>query len=101
MSGFHRTGEFFQCGDQILDAYNGATLIAPGEGLFLNESSIFVGRDFVVKDGDVQLWINEVNLGLYGQELIDSSYDRISPELRAEVERERIRYWEVDPALLQ
>lgn len=37
----------------------------------------------------------------YGPSLISSAFKELTPELRAEVERERIRYWEVDPAVLQ
>ncbi len=41
------------------------------------------------------------DVGIYGPDLVDAAYDLLTPELRAEVERERIRYWEVDPAVLQ
>ena len=41
------------------------------------------------------------DLGLYGPELLEAAYDLLTPELRAKAERERIRYWEVDPAVLQ
>ncbi|MEQ1932002.1 MAG: caspase family protein, partial [Parvularculaceae bacterium] len=42
-----------------------------------------------------------LKVGLYGPELLDAAYDLLTDDLRAEVERERIRYWEVDPALMK
>ena len=48
-------------------------------------------------DGTVKIW----DAGLYGPGLLKAAYALLTDEQRAEVERERIRYWEVDPALLQ
>jgi WD40 repeat protein len=39
--------------------------------------------------------------GVFGPELLEAAYDLLTDEQRAEVERERIRYWEIDPALLR
>lgn len=48
------------------------------------------------EDGTVRLWPTPT-----GDALIEEAYALLSDKLRAEVERERIRYWEVDPAVLQ
>ncbi|MEQ1931490.1 MAG: caspase family protein [Parvularculaceae bacterium] len=37
----------------------------------------------------------------YGPKLFNAAYALLTDDLRAEIERERIRYWEVDPALLE
>ena len=49
------------------------------------------------EDGTARLW----DMGPFGIALIEAANLLLSYSDRAEVERERIRYWEVDPAALQ
>lgn len=48
-------------------------------------------------NGYARVW----DVGIYGQTLIDAAYALLTDEQRTEVERERVRYWPIDPTLLQ
>ena len=86
--------------------------MSSGERLHYATWSSMVSQDnrlravrFVSDDsGFLTRWDGQVlvrDSGRYGQELFKAAYALLTDEQRAEVERERIRYWEVDPALLQ
>ena len=47
--------------------------------------------------GTAKIW----DAGLYGPELLDAAYALLTDDQREEVERERVRYWEIDGVLLQ
>jgi hypothetical protein len=48
-------------------------------------------------DKTARIW----DVGPYGQELVDAAYTLLTNELKAQVELQRIRYWEVGAAVLQ
>ena len=85
---------------RIWDAFTGQELKRFNFKNLVNLAAIDPkGNRFVAASNspDLEVW----DAGLYGPELLEAAYALLTPELRAEVDRERIRYWEVDPTALQ
>ena len=94
-------GAAFGSGALLWDPQSGLALgrVDAGKSSLIHATFSPDGKEIATSEMNkgVRIW----DAGLYGPALLGAAYDLLTDDLRDEVERERVRYWEVDPALLK